>query len=96
MYVCARVLVLGTVQTSCKLIHLFYEYLIHTLCSWSKLIISTLKISKLLQMNLHHVVMMTSHKHHLQTCDGIMELEKEHLPFYLFTHTHETRRQLVQ
>ena len=55
---------------------LFYDYLIDILCirsnvilSDASMVLSTLKLPQLLQMNVHHLVVMTSHRHHIKTCD---------------------------
>ena len=68
-----------------KYLFFIYEYLIDKLCIWSKLIHSTLTLPQLLQMNLHHMVMMTSQRHHIKKClTEIMVPEKENFQFHVF------------
>ena len=47
---------------SWKLYLLFYGYLVEKFCIRSKLILSNLKLPQLFQMNVHHLVMMTSQR----------------------------------
>ena len=52
-----------------------------------------IKLPKLLRMNLHHLIMMTSQRHHMKTCDGNHgALERKFTGFFLVVVLHARRQ----
>ena len=86
-YICLRMIVIKDTWSSPEVLQvdkylIFHEYLIDKLYIRSKLILSTLKLPQLPQMNL--LVMMTSQRHHIKTCDGNQGVWKKKICSFTF------------